>query len=149
MKDFNAWNELKIQLEEKSVPVNFHEREIWLAYCGLNLGYEQDGKHERFLRPVVIIKKFNRDTFWGLPLTHAAKEGPYFVCINFENSVSVVVLSQLKFMDQKRLFRRIGSISDDEFIMLRNCLISLLSFKIESPRGEGILGVPQGDVVPP
>ena len=49
---------------------------------GLNIGYEQDGKGEDFLRPVLILKKFNKRVFLGIPLTKIKKDSHFYH--NFE-----------------------------------------------------------------
>jgi len=38
----------------------FYEREVWWCITGVNVGVEIAGKHELFLRPVVVIRKFNK-----------------------------------------------------------------------------------------
>ena len=40
----------------------------------MNIGYEQDGSGNDFIRPVVIIRKFNNEIFWGVPLTKTRKK---------------------------------------------------------------------------
>jgi len=34
----------------------FYEREIWFCSVGMNLGHEEDGKQDQFLRPIIILK---------------------------------------------------------------------------------------------
>jgi len=48
----------------KKVRPFFHGREIWFCAIGANIRFEQDGSGTEFLRPVVIIKKFNKEVFW-------------------------------------------------------------------------------------
>ena len=38
---------------------NFSEREVWFLKIGVNVGYEQDGNGKEYLRPAIILKKFN------------------------------------------------------------------------------------------
>src|SRR3972149_11433241 len=68
-KEFLKWHVLKSDLDRQAVSAKFQEREIWWCSLGCNIGYEQDGKHELFERPVLIVRKFNADLFWGLPLS--------------------------------------------------------------------------------
>jgi hypothetical protein len=37
-----------------------------------------DGKHPSFERPVLVVKKFNGDMFWGLPLTSRERSGKIY-----------------------------------------------------------------------
>ena len=44
-KDFNRWNEQKKALHASAAPrVYVHERELWFAHLGTNIGFEQDGR---------------------------------------------------------------------------------------------------------
>jgi mRNA interferase MazF len=62
MKDFGSWNNLKIkidsELEERRL--FFKEGEVWWIHLGLNVGFEMNGKNKEFIRPVVVIKRYNR-----------------------------------------------------------------------------------------
>ena len=78
-KDFDRWNKLKkaINASDESERVYFHEGDIWWARVGVNIGYEIDGKHKQFARPVIVLKKYNQYSFLALPLTTAQKRNPY------------------------------------------------------------------------
>ena len=120
-KDFDRWNEHKKALDAGNAPRVFvHERELWFAHLGTNIGFEQDGRGEESLRPILILRKFNNEIFWALPLTRRDKPGnPYYV--SFEYIVfpevegaplrsSVAILSQLRLLDVKRLRYKIGTV---------------------------------------
>lgn len=47
---FLNWHNLKCALSESKNRPFFQEREIWFAFVGKNIGFEQDGKGEKFLR---------------------------------------------------------------------------------------------------
>ena len=47
---------------------------------GKNIGYEQNGKGDEFLRPVVVLRKFSNRYFLGVPLSSKEKGGNYFLC---------------------------------------------------------------------
>ncbi len=82
-KDFTFWHKLKTWLNNEKPRLFFHEAEIWFCYLGQNIGFEQDGKGKDFLRPVVVIRKFNKMVFWGVPLTSKVKEGIYYHFVEF------------------------------------------------------------------
>ena len=74
VKDFNTWNDVKKKIElRKNLPL-FKEREIWWCGIGMNIGFEIFGKGQEFYRPVLVLDKHNRHTFFGLPLGSARKE---------------------------------------------------------------------------
>ena len=123
-KDFDGWNKRKKEINEHPSPL-FNENEIWGCFLGVNIGSEQDGKAERFMRPVLIIKKFNKDVFWGLPLTHSFKSNPYYHRLS-HNSESNLCLSQLKLIDAKRLSHMRGKITSIESNIIKEKLRKLL-----------------------
>jgi len=114
-KDFDKWNELKkgINNSEKPENFNFHEREIWWCSVGVNVGFEQDGKHELFERPVLILRKFNKNIAWVVPLTSVAKENQYHY--QLKTSGSFVILSQIRLISSKRFIRLVETINENEF----------------------------------
>ena len=132
-KDFDKWNEEKKMVNKKTVnrELFFYPREIWWCSAGLNIGVEANGKNENFERPVLIIKKFNADMIWVLPLTTKEKQNKYHFKLEHENIKSWVILSQIKTISTKRLLRKIRSISDSNFRDVVSMMQSLL--KIESP----------------
>ena len=93
----------------------FHEREVWWCAIGANVGVEADGKHDSFERPVLVVRKFNKDMFWGVPFTSRARAGEYFVKTAHDRGISWAALSQLRTWSSKRLLRKIGKISEHDF----------------------------------
>ena len=132
-KDFDKWNIEKKNVDAKAINADlfFYAREIWWCSVGLNVGVESDGKNENFERPMLIIKKFNSDMVWALPLTTKGKKNKYYYKLEHEIIKSWVNLSQIKTISTKRLLRKISSISENDFkevvLKLQNIL------KIESP----------------
>lgn len=114
-KDFDVWNKKKKEVEGKDISDRrfFHERQIWWCSLGLNIGFEQDGKNDEFERPVLIIKKFNRDAVWMVPLTTVAKENIFHH--KLENLGSFVILSQLRLVSTKRFLRLVERVDEGEF----------------------------------
>ena len=69
MKNFDTWNELKKEIDERENIIQFKEREIYWARIGENVGFEQNGKGAELSRPVLIVKKLNKQLFFGVPLS--------------------------------------------------------------------------------
>ena len=104
----------------------FHEREVWWCSLGVNVGYEQDGKGERFARPVLIFKKFNKEIFWGVPITMASKTGKFYSPINLGDSKKrCAIISQIRLLDCKRLLDKVGFINEDNYIEIQKAVIDL------------------------
>jgi len=125
-KDFQKWHNKKKEIHESDDVPYFYEREIWWCSLGVNIGYEQDGKHENFERPVLILKKFNQYVLWIIPLTSKQKSGKYYYSFEFGKEPSVAILSQLRLISSKRLLRKIGMIPEDDFAKIKNSVKSFL-----------------------
>ncbi len=127
LEQFVAWTKLKIRLhiKEGHAPF-FKERDIWWTSIGQNIGNEQDGKNETFERPVLIIKKFNHDIFWGLPLTTQDKKGVYCLSFQQHDRMCTVILSQLRLWSSKRLLRKMGVCPIKDFSDIRQAIQKLI-----------------------
>jgi len=90
------------------------------------VGVEEDGKHTHFERPVLVVKKFNKDMFWGVPLTSKERTGTFFHKVEHGLVASWVILSQLKTSSSKRLVRKMGTISDQDFVEVCNKIINFI-----------------------
>ena len=109
MKDFDNWNNQKKEVQKKEDIPYFYEREIWYIKMWVNLWVEQDWKWEFYLRPIIILKKFNKYSFYWIPMTSVNKiwsrnhlEIKWFE----ENKKSFVWLSQMRLFDSKRLIEK-------------------------------------------
>ena len=126
-KDFNKWHKKKSDLHDNKARLHFHERDVWFASIGANIGFEQDGKGEEFMRPVVVFKKFNNETLWGVTLTSKEKIGKYYFAFEHDRDrISTANLSQLRLIDSKRLRYQVGSISEIGFLELKKRIIALI-----------------------
>ena len=126
-KDFQKWHNKKTKIDDIEKRPFFHEREIWFCHLGTNVGFEQDGSGSDFQRPIVIVRKFNNEVCWIVPLSHTEKRGQYYFAFPFsENVTSVAIVSQIRLLDAKRLSRKIGEMKNDIFQELINKIKALL-----------------------
>lgn len=124
-KDFEKWSKLKWVLHNKTSRPFF--KEIWFCNLGINIGFEQNGLGKSYLRPVIIIRKFNNQIFWALPLTRKSKISKYYFTFIFRrNELSTVILSQVRLPDGKRLSHKIGTLRSQDFASLIKKLKALL-----------------------
>jgi mRNA interferase MazF len=126
-KDFKEWHNEKGDLHENKVRAFFHEREVWFASVGLNIGFEQDGRGDSFLRPVIVLKKFNNEVLWCIPLTKNQKKGKYYFSFSLGEEVSTAILSQIRLIDSKRLQYKIGDMTMRDFVEVKEKLKQLLA----------------------
>lgn len=125
-KDFDKWNNKKTKVHQTENRVFFHEREAWWCRIGLNIGYEQDGKGDNFARPVIIFKKFNNEVCWIIPLSTKIKKGKFYTPIDLEDKTErVAIISQLRLIDAKRLYQKIGVLSAVNYKKIQDAIINL------------------------
>jgi mRNA interferase MazF len=131
-KEFQKWHAKKSQVEAIEKRPFFHERQIWYCRLGENVGFEQNGKGEEFLRPVLIVRKFGSQIFWAIPLTsahkniHQGNEKFYHVFSFKKGVIDAAILSQLRLVDAKRLMRLMGHIADVDFMIINKKIKALL-----------------------
>ena len=131
-KDFPKWHHKKTTIDSIIPRPFFHEREIWFCHLGANVGFEQDGSGDDFLRPVIIVRKFNNEIFWGIPLTkidkdmHKKSAKYYFEFFLKERGKNFAILSQIRLIDARRLNYMIGEISGKDYQCLTEKLKALL-----------------------
>ncbi len=130
IKDYARWTEVKRTIQNNrssSLFVGIKEREVWLCSIGENVGFEEDGKGTDFLRPVLIVKVFNRRFCHIVPLSTTARRGRFYYPFDSRTGkTSVVLLSQSRPVDSARLHEKIGSASVDDFIQIKHQLGSVL-----------------------
>lgn len=125
---FENWNKKKQKLDQKmQIKAYCKIGEVWITSVGQNIGYEQNGKGKDFLRPILIIKKFNNQMVWAIPLTSVPKNLSFYHNFTdpFGNEVAAI-LAQLKLFSTKRLYRKSYRIKEKEFYKITKLIKQLL-----------------------
>ena len=118
---FIKWTKLKFTLHTLTdISFYFHDKEIWWASLGQNIGSEQNGKNVNFERPVLIFKKFNRQTFLGVPISSQLKNSPYHYIFDKDDRQYCLNFSQIRVLSSKRLLRRVGMMNAIDFQRIKN-----------------------------
>ena len=131
-KDFDGWNIKKkdINSNEHNPPM-FKERDVWWTSVGINVGFEEDGKHEKFIRPVLVVKKFNRMLFLGIPMSTKLKDNQYYLPVTIKDKTVSVLMSQIRVFSALRMQDKLGELDKNDYKMviidLREKLFSLPS----------------------
>ena len=126
---FVSWTKLKVRIhlnDIKKQELYFYERQVWWASLGQNIGSEQNGKNTNFERPVLVFKKFNEDTFWAIPASTKIKTGKYYELFHLDDKEFSLNLSQLRLISSKRLLRLSGSISREEYEIIKDRIRKLI-----------------------
>jgi mRNA interferase MazF len=120
------WSTRQKFIQGKQTAVLFHERELWWCSIGINVGHEENGKGDRFARPVVIFRKFSGKTFWGIPVTTQINTSPFYVSIGVgDNMRRWAIVSQMRFFDTRRLLGKIGTIDKSDYHFIQKAVIDI------------------------
>lgn len=127
-KDFDGWNKRKKQTDQKGLRPHYHAREIWWCAVGVNVGNELDGTGKQHDRPVLVVRGFNAETFFGVPLIGHERKGRYYFALGqVGDREAVVNLSQARLFDTKRLIRKVGMIDERTYReLVRSLALTLL-----------------------
>jgi mRNA interferase MazF len=125
IKDFGGWHDIKQLTHHSTRRFRFKEREIWSCRVGVNVGDEMDGKNKYFCRPVLIVRKFNKNLFWGIAMSSKVKDNPYYFPLEFKGRKGSVLLSHMRLYDAKRLHHFEGTLPEDKFNPIKTALIEV------------------------
>lgn len=136
-KDFDGWIEKKKESHYKnSISPLFKERDIWWISVGVNVGFEEDGKHDNFVRPVLIVKKFNRELFLGVPMSTKLKDNMYYVPVSVKGETVSVMTSQLRVFSSKRIWNKLSEMDEGDFFRVLEEISKFFVLPF-SPKREG------------
>ncbi|MFH1947053.1 MAG: type II toxin-antitoxin system PemK/MazF family toxin [Candidatus Magasanikbacteria bacterium] len=116
---FIEWVKIKIRINFLEKAFYFSEGQIWWASVGQNVGIEQNGKNAGFERSILILKKFNNEQFWSLPLSTKVKKNKYNYIFKKEGKEFCISLSQIRVMDKKRLLRLMEILPNDNLLEIK------------------------------
>ena len=144
-KDFESWNKLKseIDLIDTGQAPFCWPKELWICSIGVNVGSEQNGTGLKFSRPVLVLKVFNRETFWGIPITTQKCHNKPHIKFNLGGVDQCALISHIRLFSVKRLERRITIMPDNLFEELTEVFISLLPKNNLPHTGEVVAGTIQ------
>jgi len=114
-EEYNKWSKLKQKINKKKNIVYFREGQIWYINMWINIWYEEDWKKDNYSRPVLILKKFSKDTFLWISTTSISKKWKFYYNIwNIKWINNFLILSQIRLYSSKRLLSHIWWISIEE-----------------------------------
>lgn len=126
-KRFDEWMERKRDFHFRGRIPTINEGEIWWCGVGENVGVEINGKSERFSRPVLIIRKFGRFSFVGIPLTSQSHDGSWYAKFQFQGKDSWAVLTQVRSFSVSRLYGRIGTVPNSDLALVTERFLELFA----------------------
>ena len=129
-KRFLEWIGFKEKIHnQKHVPPLFKEGEIWWCYIGENVGSEVNGKGTRFTRPVLVFRKYDKYSFFAIPLTTQNKVGTWYRSFIHNGKSQTAQLAQGRAVSYKRLKERVGKIDSVDYENIKEAFIGLHNLK--------------------
>ncbi|OHA18714.1 MAG: hypothetical protein A3C08_02830 [Candidatus Taylorbacteria bacterium RIFCSPHIGHO2_02_FULL_47_18] len=118
-KNFDEWNTEKKKVHMKAGVAYAHPREVWWCALGANIGAETDGKHNNFERPVLVLRVYNKDTLFVLPITSQKKADDFHCAVKVAFGTVWVKLTQGRVISTYRLLRKVDMIPESAFKKVR------------------------------
>jgi len=128
-RDFIGWFQIKEKLQSSDhKPPLFKDGEVWWCHIGENVGIEINGKGGAFTRPIFILKKYDKYSFLGLPLSTKIKNGTWYVQVDFGSKQQIVSLNQGRILDYRRFKEKMGQMEELEIEKVRKAYVALHTF---------------------
>ena len=125
---FLAWIGVKQKLAGRDhVPPLLREGDLWWCSVGENVGIEVNGKSGDFTRPVIIVKKFGRLGFLGVPTSTKQRTGTWYVSFSHQRIEEIALLSQVRVFSYKRLHSKMGELDSADLRNVKEALARLLT----------------------
>lgn len=124
---FDTWNEKKKITDFTGTCPHFSVGEIWWAQLGQNIATEVAGKGNDFLRPVIILQRVYGNACIAIPITSQERIGDYY--FSFQDLKGVkqyALLTQIRYIDGKRLKYKLSSIKKEDFLGLHDAFCTLI-----------------------
>jgi len=124
---FDKWNCKKKRTHFEGQCPHLSVGDIWWAQLGQNIATEVIGKGEDFLRPVLVLQVVYGNSCLVIPLTSKSRKGDYyFSFIDSKRNFQCGLLTQVRYLDGRRLKYQQSKINKRDFNVLRNAFISLI-----------------------
>ncbi len=104
--------------------------DIWWASLGINVGSEINGKNENFSRPILILKVTKPGFYFGVPLSTRNKTGEEYISLKSGEKDAVACLHQAQAIDFRRLWTRISTLTENEFIRIHTAFLEYYSYNV-------------------
>ena len=123
LQNFLDWIDLKFRINNNSKSPLYDERDVYWCSIGQNIGDEEYGKGAMFSRPVLVLKKYNKNLFFGIPLTTKIKDNLYYSRLVFKDKEICAMLSQGWVLDSRRMGAKMGTVSRNDYNQIKTAFL--------------------------
>ena len=127
-RNYEDWMLVKDGIQYGKTKRSFKEWELWWCAVGENVGVEINGKGMRFMRPVIVFKKFGKLSFTGIPTTtqnHMKRSPDWYVHFRLRGVDEYAAINQMGTISVFRLYRKIGQLDDEDARRITEGFINL------------------------
>lgn len=122
-KAFDQWNLVKQSIEKRtSQTPHIRIGEIRWTSIGVNIDSEIDGKGGSFVRPCLIFYVIGAKRALVIPITSKIKNDAGYLSFTLNNRNDTFCINQLRAVSQKRIYNRLGKISDERLSVVRQAV---------------------------
>ena len=126
-ESFDKWCNLKKEINRKNKIPFFRDWQIWYISMWINIWFEQDWKKSNFSRPVLILKKFNKNLFLWISTTTVKKSWKFYDNLwDINWKINYLILSQVRLYSSKRLLSHIWWISRENLKSIKEKINKLI-----------------------
>jgi mRNA interferase MazF len=119
-KDYKKWSDLKVKLNELDKNIFIRAGEVRWVSLGVNVGAEIDGKGVDFARPCLVLHVSGKRLCTVLPITSKLKNFPGYLELEWKNKKETLCIDQIRSISHKRVFSRIGKISESKLLEIKS-----------------------------
>ena len=119
--DFDAWNEEKKAIHIAARLPPFREREVWWCAIGVNVGSEVYGKGRQRTRPVIVMRRLNREAAIVVPVTsqQPAYLGDWYHPMHWSGRAQWAMLHQTRMVSAARFTSRMVTLPMNDLHALK------------------------------
>ncbi|MBI5358843.1 type II toxin-antitoxin system PemK/MazF family toxin [Candidatus Amesbacteria bacterium] len=88
----------------------------------------------KYIRPVLVLRKFNRELFLGIPMSTKLKDNPYYKSVTVNNRIVSVLISQIRVFSAKRIQDKLAELDKNDFQKIKGDVIDMISFSLPPKR---------------
>ena len=123
LQNFLDWIDLKFRINNNSKSPLYAERDVYWCSIGQNIGDEEYGKGAMFSRPVLVLKKYNKNLFFGIPLTTKVKDNVYYSRLVFKDKEICAMLFQGRVLDSRRMGAKMRTVSRNDYNQIKTTFL--------------------------
>lgn len=127
-KDFKGWAKVAEEVEGREREEIYKSGVVYWANLGVGVGSNEDGKGERFTRPVLLLAMVSKARALIVPITSQVKEGVNYREILVAGKVEYLLFDQVRTIDTKCLEGMLDDVGEVFLRKMRGDFLKVLKY---------------------